>query len=114
MAFLRCPSLKSIKLSKNLKKIGERAFYYCESLETIEIPNSVEEIGKEAFEGCSALKSIKIPKSVKTIGENAFKGIENIIYLENNDIKIENNIEEYIPETEIVLSFDVLKELNRI
>ena len=114
MAFLRCPSLKSIKLSKNLKKIGERAFYYCESLETIEIPNSVEEIGKQAFEGCSSLKLIKIPKSVKKIGENAFKGIENIIYLENKDIQIENNIEEYISETEIVLSFDVLKELNKL
>ena len=114
MAFLRCPSLKSIKLSKNLKKIGEMAFYYCESLETIEIANSVEEIGKQAFEGCSSLKLIKIPKSVKKIGENAFKGIENIIYLENNDIQIENNIEEYITETEIVLSFDVLKELNKL
>ena len=114
MAFLRCPSLKSIKLSNNLKKIGERAFYYCESLESIEIPDNVEEIGKEAFEGCSSLKSIKIPKSVKKIGENAFKGIENIIYLENNDIQIENNIEEYITETEIVLSFDVLKELNKL
>ena len=105
MAFLRCPSLKSIKLSKNLKKIGEMAFYYCESLETIEIPDNVEEIGKEAFEGCSTLKSIKIPKSVKKIGENAFKGIENIILVKNNDI---------VPETEIVLSFDVLKELNKL
>ena len=104
-AFVRCCSLKSIKLSKNLKKIGENAFYYCESLETIEIPDNVEEIGKEAFEGCSSLKSIKISKSVKKIGENAFKGIENIILVENNDI---------IPETEIVLSFDVLKELNKL
>ena len=104
-AFVRCSSLKSIKLSKNLKKIGEHAFYYCESLESIEIPDNVEEIGKEAFEGCSSLKSIKIPKSVKKIGENAFKGIENIILVENNDI---------IPETEIVLSFDVLKELNKL
>ena len=104
-AFVRCSSLKSIKLSKNLKKIGEHAFYYCESLESIEIPDNVEEIGKEAFECCSTLKSIKIPKSVKKIGENAFKGIENIILVKNNDI---------VPETEIVLSFDVLKELNKL
>ena len=97
--------MKSIKLSKNLKKIGEHAFYYCESLESIEIPDNVEEIGKEAFEGCSSLKSIKLSKNLKKIGENAFKGIENIILVENNDI---------IPETEIVLSFDVLKELSKL
>ena len=51
------------------------------------------------------MKSIKLSKNLKKIGENAFKGIENIILVENNDI---------IPETEIVLSFDVLKELNKL
>ena len=105
MAFGSCDNLKNIKLSSNLKKIDEHTFSRCTSLETIEIPDSVEEIGKSAFVRCCSLKSIKLSKNLKKIGENAFKGIENIILVENNDI---------IPETEIVLSFDVLKELNKL
>ena len=104
-AFSCCNRLKNIKLSSILKKIEEDTFSRCNSLETIEIPDSVEEIEGMAFLRCPSLKSIKLSKNLKKIGENAFKGIENIILVENNDI---------IPETEIVLSFDVLKELNKL
>ena len=50
--------LSEIRLSENLKKIGDCAFMSCLLLQTITIPASVEEIGGFAFAACSGLTSI--------------------------------------------------------
>jgi hypothetical protein len=47
--------LKTIKLSNNLKYIGERAFAWNRALETIIIPKKVETISYNAFEHCPKL-----------------------------------------------------------
>ena len=50
--------LKTIRLPKTLKTIGEMAFYHCWQLEKIVIPENVESFGSFAFSGCSSLREI--------------------------------------------------------
>lgn len=63
-------ALKSIKLSSNLKIIGDYAFSYS-NITQIEIPDSVEEIGSHAFE-YTKIPVIKLPNGLKKIGGAAF------------------------------------------
>lgn len=79
-AFYRS-GLVSIKLSKNLKTIGEGAFYNTK-LEKIVIPNSVERIESKysnysyvsTFGSCENLKSIILSEKLKTIESATFDG----------------------------------------
>lgn len=48
-AFEACPSIKSVKLSKDLNFVGYRAFIGCSSLKSIRIYDKVESIGDYAF-----------------------------------------------------------------
>ncbi|SDB48342.1 Cohesin domain-containing protein [Ruminococcaceae bacterium FB2012] len=79
-AFQYCINLRSLKLSKNLKTIGNYTFDYA-AFESLDLPNGLENIGYSAFSGCTNLKEITIPESVKqsedtiTIVTNAMYGI---------------------------------------
>lgn len=48
--------MKSIKLPKNLKKIGVESFCRCYSLESIELPDTIKVIEQRAFRWCTNLK----------------------------------------------------------
>ncbi len=61
-AFASCKSLKSVKLSANLKTLGSDVFFYCSSLESIELPASIEDFGIYTF-SAAGLKSVTIPES---------------------------------------------------
>lgn len=68
-------AITSIRLSKNLRTIAERAFFSCNNLVTIEIPAQVTHIGKEAFSNNVNLKSVVfLGNNVVEIGEKAFFG----------------------------------------
>ncbi len=56
-AFLKCLSLKYVKLPANLEVLGKQAFSSCSALELVEpcIPGSVTNLGMQAFIGCSAM-----------------------------------------------------------
>lgn len=69
-AFLSAKKLRTVRFSKNLKKIESYAFA-C-SLTSLKFPDSLIVIGKQAF-NCNNIKgTIVIPKNVKEIGLNAF------------------------------------------
>lgn len=69
-----------IKLSNNIKKIGEEAFAGCGDLRSIKLPNEITEIADSMFQSCSSLQKIKLGNKIVRIGESAFEssGIKNI------------------------------------
>ncbi|GMO32283.1 MAG: hypothetical protein Ta2F_08170 [Termitinemataceae bacterium] len=71
-AFTNCTSLKTISLSKNLKKIDPYCFSFCTSLENIKLGDDIEFIGNHAFADCTSLKTIALPKNLKKIPWAAF------------------------------------------
>ena len=93
--FQYCTKLKTVRLPKSLRKIGNYAFAGCEILMQVDIPSSSIVLGERSFarchslcdvtipqgvcnlpEGllsqCSSLKSVKMPSSLKTVGDYAF------------------------------------------
>ena len=86
-AFDSWTSLESVKMSKNIKYIGQDAFYRT-AISEIELPEGLEEIGGYAFDG-APLKlvtsphkaklgdgSCNLPSTVRTIGIGAFRNTE--------------------------------------
>lgn len=65
--FKGCKSLKTIKLPKGVKYIGESAFENCTSLESIELPDTTIGIRMSTFRGCTALNKVKLPSTFKEV-----------------------------------------------
>jgi hypothetical protein len=79
-AFASCYSLRSVKLSENLKIIGPNAFFHTMALETIELPASIEDFGIYTF-SASGLKSVTIPES------ETFTKLEDYIFFQCPNLK---------------------------
>lgn len=63
MAFSGLKKLKSVTISKNIKRIETKAFYGCKKLKKIKIAStSIWHVGKNAFKGISASAEITVPK----------------------------------------------------
>jgi hypothetical protein len=107
-AFDSCTSLQYVKMSSNIKSIGDVAFADTR-MTSIELPEGLEEIGELAFSDSAieditfpstlselkinsmagiAAEKIVIPGNIKTIGERAFEGSENL-----KEVKIEDGVE---------------------
>ena len=69
---LPCLTLQSIKLPKNLKRIGRHAFRACMGLYEVTMPSTLMTIGNMAFFQCRYIESVHLPESVKQIGSSAF------------------------------------------
>lgn len=66
--------LTSIKLPKNITKIGNYAFNGCNNLKEVVIHEGLKELGADAFNGCSNLEEISLPDGMEDIGNRAFVG----------------------------------------
>lgn len=77
-AFTYCKSLKTVKLSAALKKIGYSGFGNT-ALESVELPSATEEIGPSAFGGCRALKTITVNNPDMKIGSSAIETNEELV-----------------------------------
>ena len=74
--------LKTVKLPKNVKTIGNNAFKECYALEgfydpdanavTGDFTGALEEIGNNAFLSCKSLEDVILPSSLVKIGDYAF------------------------------------------
>ena len=75
-ACLNKKTLKTLKLSNNIRSIGSRAFKNCVNLSGVTISKNVNRINKEAFYNCKKMVSLKILSmylNKKNVGANAFK-----------------------------------------
>lgn len=74
-----CYNLETIKLPKNLTKIGYMAMAECMALKEVNIPSSVTEIGDRAFENCRSMKTITFGNgsAMKTAEESQLQRIGN-------------------------------------
>ena len=77
-AFKSCTNLTGIQVPDKVTEIGDGAFFECNVLAEVNFGNAVESIGEHAFWGCTALKDIVLPNSVKHIKKWAFQSCSNI------------------------------------
>ena len=92
-AFENNKSLKSVKLSKNLKKIESYSFSSC-GIDSLEIPEGVTEIDDNAF-SYNPLTSLKLPDTLLRIGNEAFRtGFVYDIQKGNKSVVIPDSVNE--------------------
>ncbi len=78
-AFYNC-QFTSLKLPKNLRRIGSYAFASLFQLLTVDFNDcALTTIDDGAFSGCSKLVDIKLPEHVDSIGSSAFEGCTKVI-----------------------------------
>lgn len=83
-AFSGCSSIKSVWLSRNVKRIGRASFAFCEKLETVELCDFCAfSIFREAFFNCFSLNSVCLDGCF-AIGSYAFGNCHS---LKPNDFK---------------------------
>ena len=75
-AFINDQTIRNVKLSANLKEIGQTAFGYS-SVQQVYGSESLEIVGNTAFDS-SGLKFIELPETVKTISGYAFSNTPNL------------------------------------
>ncbi|WP_443954586.1 leucine-rich repeat protein [Ruminococcus bicirculans (ex Wegman et al. 2014)] len=77
-------SIKDIKIGKNIKEIGEKAFYKCEKLSAVTWNHKCDVIPDFCFFGCSNLMQFDF-SGIKKIGGRAFygSGLQKICLPEN-------------------------------
>jgi hypothetical protein len=96
---------REVMISRNITRIGKKAFFNDAYLERLICHADVSEIGKEAFRECACLKKIEGTFSgVKKIGEGAFWGCKELQSLpgDANVTKIEDNLFRFCSSLETI------------
>ena len=70
-AFMRCTNIRTFVLPPSLETIGAHAFDAC-SVEMFDIPDEVFQMGSHAFYNCDSLRTAIIPANVTEIPNNAY------------------------------------------
>ena len=112
-SFKNRTSLKSVKLPKSLKYIGDEAFRGCTSLQSINLPKGLEHICKLAFAECKSLTEIVIPDSVTNLEELAFyfcTGLTKVVLPDDLSVIEENTFS----HCEKLSSIDLPKNLKTL
>lgn len=71
-------SIKEVRFSSGITRIGNSFLQGAKSLTTISLPENLSSIGTQAFRDCSSVESVRFPDTVKTIGRNAFYGAQSL------------------------------------
>ncbi len=77
-AFYGCAGLRSVRLPRNVKRIGASAFRECTGLSAIEFPEMLETVKASAFQGCKSLTAIRLPARTTYLGSYAFSHCESL------------------------------------
>ena len=74
-AFMSCSRLKTLKVGKKLRTIGDYAFCGCDHLEAVSFPASLRTLGNDVFYDCTKLSKITFSEGLKTVGDYCFCGV---------------------------------------
>ena len=112
-AFFNCLTLKNVKLSKNLERIGKQAFADCTNLMNINIPSSLKLIEANAFIMCLDMKNIFLDGDINDWMRVKLVNISsNPLYVSKGSVySFDNEKNQYTEITHIELPKD-LEELN--
>ena len=82
-------SLESIKFSKNVVRIGDKAFEKCSSLKSVDFSSCVfSEIPNSCFSECTSLADVFLSDSVRNIGDKAFYSTSSLKTLDLNKVEV--------------------------
>lgn len=70
--FYNMNRLVSLRLPKNITRIGDYALQNCINLSDVNIPEGVTSIGSYTYGGCENLTSITIPNTIENMGSDMF------------------------------------------
>ena len=89
--------ITSVKMSDNVKSIGNYAFSQCSSLTSVELSNNLTYVGKLAFTMCGHLSSVTIPQSVRCIDQIAFYWCDRLtkVIINSNEVVARENEQLY-------------------
>lgn len=76
--FLRCPQLKTVRLSDNIEAINMYTFAYCSSLSNVNVPKSLKKMDVMAFGDCTSLKHFEIPSGIWVNGSFGGSGLVHV------------------------------------
>lgn len=95
-AFFRS-TITSLKMTDNVKTIGDWAFYECTDLTSLELSNNLTDIGEWAFAGCMRLPTVTIPQSVKCVHLFAFQFCYDLtkVIVNSNEVVARDNEQFY-------------------
>lgn len=85
--------ITEVRLSSNLREIGEGAFSSCKYLSIVNFGENTNIIGDQCFMDDVSLKSIVLPSSIETVGNGVFRGCTSLknVTLSTNIFEIPNN-----------------------
>ncbi len=93
-SFSTMPLLETAEIPAVVTEIGETAFAFCPKLKTVSIADNsnLQTLGKSVFEGCGKLEGIKLPAGVTAISERAFAFCSSLKYavISGTGLTIEN------------------------
>ncbi len=105
-AFAKANNLKSVDLP-NVKVINSYAFEDCQALSSVKLSKELTKIGSDAFYSCPSLKSLRVYDKLTTIGTCAFGFCENDEATEETDAhdKVVDGFKLYAPKDSTAYKF---------
>ena len=91
-AFILNRALRSVKFTKNLKKIGSYAFFRASNIKEMIIPDSVNQFGIFCFGEMFSLQSLVLPMKLSVLDVEALSSLFNLkaLYMPRNKVKLVN------------------------
>ena len=87
--------IRHYDIPDHIRFIEDYAFCDCSSLETVRLPKNLEKVGKSVFNGCDSLRLLKYPGTIEDFGkiifisDNSPLGLRRKIKIQCSDGEIE-------------------------
>ncbi len=84
--FIGCSQLKEVKLTENIKSLGNGCFCDCVRLENITIPSGITRLDGWDFYKCESLRQLEMPRGLTYVGFRSLQycqSLESLTFYEN-------------------------------